>query len=114
MNKHPNPILTSVGTASVVLLCSASAIASTATWDFTTDQTTGANPTQIFQAGFTDSGGTSIYWKDSGGDPGGFLGLTWPLGSSSTIAIFPDIDQGKLVTAFKFECDLRIGNPQQN
>ena len=26
--------------------------------------------------------------------------------------IFFDIDPGKVVTAFTFECDLRIGNPQ--
>lgn len=85
-----------------------------ATWNFTTDPTTGTNPIEIVQAGFADGNGTSVYWKDAGGNPGGFLGITWPLGSSTTIALFPDIDQGKIVTAFTFECDLRIGNPQQN
>src|SRR5438477_7768451 len=88
--------------------------AGTVTYDFTTDPTTNANPIAIYQTGFANSAGDSVYWKDSGGNPGGFLGITWPLGSSSTIAVFPDIDQGKIVTAFKFETDLRIGNPQQN
>src|SRR5437870_11302389 len=100
--------------AATLILGGSSALAGTATYDFTTDPTKGANAIQIYQAGFADSAGNSVYWKDSGGNPGGFLGITWPLGSSSTIAIFPDIDQGKIVTAFKFETDLRIGNPQQN
>jgi len=84
------------------------------TYDFNTDPTTGANPIKIYQQGFLNDNGDSVYWKDSGGNPGGFLGITWPLGSSTTIAVFPDIDNGKIVTAFKFECDLRIGNPQQD
>src|SRR5438132_3877148 len=88
--------------------------AGTVSYDFTTDPTKGANAIQIYQAGFANGNGDSVYWKDAGGNPGGFLGITWPLGSSSTIAVFPDIDQGKIVTAFKFETDLRIGNPQQN
>ena len=91
------------------------ALAGTATWDFTTDPTTlNVNPIAVYQSGFADSGGTSVYWKDSGGDPGGFLGLTWPLKGSSSIVLFPDIDSGKIVTSFTFDCDLRIGNPQQN
>src|SRR6266516_2359321 len=88
--------------------------AGTVTYDFSTDPTNNPNPIAIYQTGFANSAGDSIYWKDAGGNPGGFLAITWPLGSSSTIALFPDIDQGKIVTAFKFECDLRIGNPQQN
>ncbi|MFO1501584.1 MAG: PA14 domain-containing protein [Verrucomicrobiota bacterium] len=84
------------------------------TYDFTTDPKTGANPLQIVQAGFADSTGESIYWKAAGGNPGGFLGITWPIGSSTTIAVFPDIDAGKVITAFTLETDLRIGSPQQN
>src|SRR5690606_13084424 len=49
-------------------------------------------------------------WVDSGGNPGGFLALTWPVGNLYTGVIFPDIDPGKIVTAFTFECDLRVGN----
>ncbi|MBI3415341.1 MAG: immunoglobulin domain-containing protein [Verrucomicrobia bacterium] len=97
-----------------MLLGLGSARAGTVTYDFKTDPTTGPNAIQVFQSGFADDSGNSVYWKDSGGNPDGFLAITWPLGSSSTIAIFPDIDGGKTVTAFKFETDLRIGNPQQN
>jgi len=86
--------------------------AGTVTYDFTTDPTTGANPIQVF-SGFLNGAGDPVFWKDSGGNPGGFLGLTWPIGSSSAIILFPDIDQGKIVTAFTLETDLRIGNPQQ-
>src|SRR5262245_54881052 len=96
------------------LLSALSATAGTATWDFTTDPTQGANAIEVYQTGFADNAGNSIYWKNSGGNPGGFLGLTWPLGGSSSIIVFPDIDQGKLVTAFKLTADLRVGNPQQN
>jgi hypothetical protein len=95
-------------------LIAQSAQAGTATYDFTTDPTTGANPLTINQTGFTDINGTSVYWKDAGGNPGGFLGVCWPLGSSTTIARFPDIDNGQLVSSFTLETDLRIGNPQQN
>ncbi len=84
------------------------------TYDFKTDPTTGTNPIKITQNGFADGNGTSVYWKAEGGNPDGFLGITWPLGGSTTIAVFPDIDPGKVVTAFTFECDLRIGSPQQN
>jgi len=98
-----------------LMLNASSALAGTATWDFTTDPTTLAvNPIQVFQAGFLDDSGSSVYWKDAGGNPGGFLGLCWPIGGSSSIILFPDIDQGKIVTTFTFDCDLRIGNPQQD
>jgi hypothetical protein len=96
------------------LLCKNSALAGTATWDFTTDPTTGANALQIYQTGFANTNGQSVYWLPSGGDPGGFLGLTWSLGSSSSVILFPDIDGGKLVTAFQFDADLRVGNPQED
>lgn len=100
--------------AGVLLASVLSTRPGTVSYDFTTDPTSGANAIEMYQAGFADSSGTSIYWKDSGGNPGGFLGLCWPIGSSTSIAVFPDIDQGKIVTAFKFECDLRIGSPQQD
>ena len=99
----------------LILTGSGAAFAATATWDFTTDpKTLATNPIQIFQGGFADSTGESVYWKAAGGTPGGFLGITWPLGGSWTIATFPDIDNGALVAGFKFEADVRVGNPQQN
>jgi len=83
----------------------ASALAGQQTWDFTTDPATGAAPLTI--------GGNGINpgeWQQSGGNPGGFLALTWPVGSQVSIVRFPNIDPGKVVTAFKFEADLRVGN----
>lgn len=73
------------------------------TWDFSKDPTTdgltiggnGVNPGE---------------WQQSGGNPGGFLGVTWPIGSQVTIARFDNLDPGKVVTSFKFEADLRVGN----
>jgi PA14 domain len=113
MQKNVRNIVGLIGSIGL-LMSASSALAGSATWDFTTDPTTGANPIEIYPTGFLDSTGTSINWMATGGDPGGFLGLTWPLGGSSTIVLFPDIDNGKTVTAFEFECDLRIGNPQQS
>lgn len=41
---------------------------------------------------------------------GGFLALTYAETYQNTHIIFPDLDPGKVVTAFTFSCDLRIGN----
>ncbi|MBL9126765.1 MAG: hypothetical protein JNL97_03915 [Verrucomicrobiales bacterium] len=82
-----------------------SSLAATQTWDFSSDPTTGPAPLTI--------GGNGINpgeYQTAGGNPGGFLALTWPVGSQVSIARFPNIDPGKVVTAFKFEADLRVGN----
>jgi len=83
-------------------LLAAVAHAGTATYNFDADPSTqlkivGNNPEP---------------WKNAGGNPatGGFLAITYPQGSQYTGVLFPDIDTGKIVTAFKFECDLRVGN----
>jgi hypothetical protein len=49
-------------------------------------------------------------WLATGGNPGGFLAITYPIGNSFSAMQFPDIDDGKIVTAFTFEADLRVGN----
>ncbi len=113
----PKAVIAGIGAAG--MLCQFSASATTVTWNFDTDPTlpSDPHPIQVFQGqafAYKDSTGNSVYWKGSGGNPGGFLGVTWPIGSSSTIVVFPDIDNGKLVTAFKIDADLRVGNPQQN
>lgn len=51
-------------------------------------------------------------WQDTGGNPGGFLAVSYPQDSQYGGFIFPDIDDGKIVTAFRFEAELRVGNPQ--
>jgi len=50
-------------------------------------------------------------WQETGGNPGGFLGVTYSRNSQYGAFAFPDIDDGKIVTAFRFEADLRVGNP---
>jgi hypothetical protein len=106
------------GIAAGLLLCQSSAFAGHMLWDFdTTDPTKLAvNPLAIYQVGFQDSTGTNIYWKPAGGNPatGGFLGVCWPIGSSSTVMLFPDIDSGGVVSSFTLTTDMRAGNPQQN
>ncbi|MBM3821663.1 MAG: hypothetical protein FJ404_02035, partial [Verrucomicrobia bacterium] len=77
--------------------------AASATFDFTADPTAAGS-------GFIIGGNNETPWVSSGGNPGGFLAITYPIGSQYTGVVFPDIDSGKVVTAFKFECDLRIGN----
>lgn len=51
-------------------------------------------------------------WQASGGNPGGFLAVSYPMDSQYGAFAFPDIDDGKIVTAFEFSADLRVGNPQ--
>lgn len=78
-------------------------MAGSATFDFGTD------PTSI--PGFIIHENSQAPWVSSGGNPGGFLAITYPEGNQFGIVVFPDIDEGKLVKAFKFEADLRVGNP---
>jgi len=75
-------------------------------YDFSTDPSTGPNPILV--------GGNNPDYYVSGpdGNPGGFLALTYPVGGQKTTIVFPDTDPGKVVTAFEFSCDLRVGNPQ--
>jgi hypothetical protein len=80
-----------------------SAIAGTATYDFSTDPST--DPAIII------TGNNDAPWQAAGGNPGGFLAVTYPQNSQNGTVIFPDIDAGRLVKAFKFEADLRVGNP---
>lgn len=83
-----------------------SSMAGTATYDFGTD------PASI--PGIALGGNNDQKWQESGGNPGGFLALTYSQNSQDSQVIFPDVDAGKLVKAFKFEADLRIGNAQGN
>lgn len=82
-----------------------SAFAGSATWDFSTDPS--LDPNMLIQ------GNNPTPWLSTGGNPasGGFLALTYSTDGQNAGITFPDFDSGKVVTAFKFECDLRIGNP---
>lgn len=79
-------------------------LAGTATFDFGTDP----NSTP----GITLVSNQDAPWQSEGGNPGGFLAMTYPEDGQSSKILFPDIDAGKLVKAFKFEADLRVGNSQ--
>jgi hypothetical protein len=85
------------------LLCAASAQAGSADYNFNTD------PIAAGLMTFYGSG----YWNANGGATGadgdGYLVVTEATGQSSRI-IFNDFDAGKVVKAFEFEADFRIGN----
>ena len=51
-------------------------------------------------------------WDDWGaeGNPGGFFSISEATGSTWTIAVLPDIDDGAFVKAFNMKMDLRMGN----
>lgn len=89
------------------LLCATGALAGTAQYDFNTD------PIAAGLMTFYGSG----YWNPSGGAGGGatdgYLVVTEATGQSSRI-IFNDFDNGKVVKAFTFEADFRIGNGSSN
>lgn len=89
------------------LLCAAGAQAGTAEYDFNTDPIS-EGLMQFFGVG---------YWNPSGGTSGagddGYLVVTEATGQSSRI-IFSDFDEGKVVKAFTFEADFRIGNGHEN
>ncbi len=78
--------------------------AGTATYDFSTDPTLGG----ALQVG--GNGANTQPWVATGGNPGGFLALTYPVNSMFASIVFPDIDGGKIVSSFVFETDLRVGN----
>lgn len=93
-----------LATAMILMLVRSSALAGSALYDFSADPT--ADP----DLQFGGNGVNPMPWQPAGGDPGGFLALTYPMGTLYEGVIFPDIDPGKIVTAFTFECDLRVGN----
>jgi len=81
--------------------------AGTATFDFETD------PRDTFED--VTSTQEDFLWSSDGdfpgtGNPGEYLSITEATGSTSTIAIFPDIDNGQLVKAFNLKMDIRTGN----
>lgn len=69
------------------------------TWDFS------SAPADLLISGNNDA-----VYRDAGGNPGGFLALTYPENSQSAAIAFPNLDPGKIVTGFTFTCDLRVGN----
>ena len=81
--------------------------AGSATFDFEED------PRDIFED--VTSTQEDFLWSNDGdfpgtGNPGEYLSITEAAGSQSTVAIFPDIDNGQLVKAFNLKMDIRTGN----
>ena len=81
--------------------------AGSATFDFETD------PRDTFED--VTSTQEDFLWSQDGdfpgtGNPGEYLSITEAVGSTSTTAIFPDIDNGQLVKAFNLKMDIRTGN----
>ena len=71
-------------------------------WDFSSDPD---------GDGIVLSGNNDEIWVENGGNPGGFLAVTYPEGGQTGFVAFPSIDaDNEIVTAFKLEGDVRIGN----
>ncbi|MBI2926765.1 MAG: Ig-like domain-containing protein [Verrucomicrobia bacterium] len=88
-----------------VILGTVSARAGSVTYNFDTD------PTGVLDI---KANANDYPWVATGGNPatGGFIALCYPSDYQNTHIVFPDLDPGNVVTAFKLECDLRIGNSQ--
>jgi len=63
-------------------------------------------------AGVDIAGNNDQMFVATGGNPGGFMALTYPVDGQTGIIVFGNTDPGKMVTGFSFSCDLRVGNPQ--
>ncbi len=96
--------LASLVLASAVVAGATSVRAGSVSYDFSLDPVA---------AGILDIGGNGVNpapWVASGGNPGGFLALTYPINGLFSSIVFDDIDDGKIVSAFTFNADLRVGN----
>lgn len=96
-----NPAVRHALAATVFAFTSASAAAAIATYDFSQDPTV----SELFIGGNNDQP-----WQPAGGNGDGFLALTYPQDNQYTLVIFPDMEDGNLVKAFRFEADVRSGN----
>jgi len=100
--------LKQIGAATAALLLVAGSLvqAGNFTWNFDTDPTTGTNPLSL-------GGSNPELWRDTEGNPGGFLAITYSVPEANAhngFALFPDIDDGDLITAFTLSADIRSGN----
>lgn len=90
--------------AAAALIGMSAAQAADKTWDFTNDPS----------GELTIAGNNDQPWQNAGGNPGGFLALTYPQNSQYAAVVFPNLDVGKIVTGFTISADLRVGNPTGN
>jgi hypothetical protein len=89
-----------------MMLNASSALAGSVTYNFDTD------PSAILDIRGAPDTFTLPRWQAKGGNPatGGFLAITYSQTYMNTHIVFQDLDPGKVVTAFTFDCDLRVGN----
>ena len=109
-----SPVL---GTIALVVLSECgfggfSAQAGTATFTFDTDPRN--DPRFIISSSVDDSTRSLDFYEGANGNPGGYIAITRSVNSQSSQVLFPDFDNGLIVKAFTFECDLRLGNPTGN
>jgi hypothetical protein len=90
----------SILTASVLSLASLGAArAADVTLDFTQDPTT---------TGLVTLFGTA-QWRETGGNPGGYLAISDAIDSQRGAIVFSDLDTNLVVKAFNFSVDVRVG-----
>jgi hypothetical protein len=89
-------------------LCAGAAQAATVDFDFNSDPTASGLLNLYNQATWWPSGGST------GGSEDGFLSITDAGNGQRGVIIFNDFDDGKVVKAFTFEADIRIGNGTEN
>lgn len=102
-----------------------SALAGSATFNFDTDLSTDPNfvtgsnvswtdPVTFEQIDFYED--RDLNGRGEGGNPatGGYLAITRAANSQYSQILFPDFDNGLVVRAFSFDCDLRLGNATGN
>jgi hypothetical protein len=98
-----------IGITTALGLSAFAALAGSATWDFNSDPAAGTTPLTLLGGG--NGGGDWVSYNGAtGGDNDGYLSISGPSGGQWAKVIFPDIDGGKIIAAFTFECKLRIGN----
>lgn len=101
------------------------AFAGSATFDFDTDPAADPNFVTGSNVSWSDpaTGEQLDFYEDRNGDgrgeggnpaTGGYLAITRSSNSQYTQMLFPDFDNGLVVKAFTFDCDLRLGNATGN
>ncbi|MBN8247249.1 MAG: immunoglobulin domain-containing protein [Verrucomicrobia bacterium] len=57
------------------------------------------------------AGNNATMFPAEGGNPGGFMAITYAENSQTGMVVFGNTDPGKVVTGFSLSADLRVGNP---
>ncbi|MCZ7641305.1 MAG: hypothetical protein M5U12_37775 [Verrucomicrobia bacterium] len=116
---------TSLAGAGVAVSLGLTALGGSATFNFDTDPSNDPNfvigsnvswtdPVTFEQIDFYED--RNFDGRGEGGNPatGGYLAITRAANSQYSQILFPDFDNGLIVRAFTFDCDLRLGNATGN